>query len=401
MTFQIFKPLAIVAIISVWLPIITLAIQDSSESISSVQSSYQNYKKLRRAEFENYSNNSHKDFEAWKKNKDNAFESYTTQIAREWGAYVGSTNQTWVEYRDNERSRSVVDFKKGIVTVEVLVEKARALKSSVTTQLEKAVRRTVTSRGVPQKSLVSAADTTDAVLPTPVLANQIINANGAIVSSQNADSFANQIVTAALLQKVPAGDSVSEIYSLSFPLVPDHLAKRMAPYLPLVKKYCAVYELNVAQVLALIHTESYFNPLARSTSNAIGLMQIIPQQGAAEAYRFISNNATVKVPAWESLFDPETNIRLGCAYLYVLKTRDFGEVVDKDRTMYCSIASYNGGPASVALAFTGDSKIPPAIRSINAMNDANSVYLFLIRNLPAAETRQYLENVVARTRLYE
>jgi len=374
--------------------------QDKAGEGSS-QHDFEAYRAQQRAELATFRTQSQSEFETWQANDEKQFKAFRKEVMRQWGDYVGSTPATWVEYGKAEKTRSIVDFKKGIVTVQVLVRKGAAMLPVAKKQLEAAVEKIVASRGTASPAPASADASVEPVLPQPVLTNQVVDASGVTVTANNATSFAQQVVGETEPEKAAAGDGTEEKYTLSFPLVPDHLARRMAPFVPLVKKYCATYDLKTSQVLAMIHTESYFNPMAASSSNAIGLMQLVPQKGAAEAYQFVTNDASFSVVPRESLFDPETNIRLGCAYLYLLKTRDFGDVTNKDCGMYCSIAGYNGGPACVAYAFTGDSKLPRAIRSINSMNDADKVYLFLVRNLPSAETRQYLENVVQRTRLYE
>jgi membrane-bound lytic murein transglycosylase C len=396
------KFLWFVGIFASWFPGETMAVQDSNENTSALRDDYQAYRVRQHAEYTRFRALSQSEFETWRHDDKKQFEAFKRKITLEWGEYIGSTDKTWVEYADSTRSRSLVDFKKGVVTIEVLVRKAEAVLPVVKRKLEKAVERTIESRGSIRAVSSTGSAPNDDILTEPVLTNQVVDTNGAVVSPQNADAFAKQIVEKSEPEKAVAGEANTEKYTLSFPLAPDHLARRMAPFVPVVKKYCVTYDLNLAQVLAMIHTESYFNPMARSASNAIGLMQLVPEKGARDAYRFVSSEGvTAAAVPQESLFDPETNIHLGCAYLYILKTRDFGDVTNKDCGMYCSIAGYNGGPASVAYAFTGEYKMPPAIRTINSMNDADKVYVFLVHNLPSMETRQYLENVVQRTRLYE
>jgi membrane-bound lytic murein transglycosylase C len=397
--FKFFKLIGIMALWAAWE---IMAVQDSTVG-TAARSDYQAYRTQQRAEYTRFRALSQSEFNAWQADDEKKFKAFKKQITREWGDYVESTDKAWVEYGDSTTSRSVVDFKKGVVTIEVLVGKARAALPVVKDKLEKAVEQAITSRGTTSPETLSPGGPKESVLAEPVLTNQVADRTGAIVSPQSAATFARQITDSVVPQESAAGDPRFEKYILSFPLVPDHLARRMAPFVTFVKKYCLQYDLNFAQVLAMIHTESYFNPMAHSASNAIGLMQLVPEKGAREAYQFVSSSADAAAVtvAQESLFDPETNVHLGCAYLYLLKTRDFGDVTNKDCSMYCSIASYNGGPACVAYAFTGYNRMQPAIRTINSMNDGERVYLFLVRNLPSAETRQYLENVVQRIRLYE
>jgi membrane-bound lytic murein transglycosylase C len=380
------------------LPWGTLWAQDTTETISASKENYPAYLSEQKAELAQFQSLSQSEFDAWRNNNENQFNAFKKKIARQWGNYRGSSNKTWVEYADNARSRSVVDFKNGIVTVEVLEPKTEVRVAVVKKSLRDAVERVITSPGDLLDGLSQKSGTES---PSAVLTNQVSDSSGIPVSQRNVASFANHIVEAHPLKKADMADSGVVSYSLSFPLVPDHLVRRMTPFIPVVRKYCLVYDLDAAQVLAIIHTESYFNPVAYSTSHAVGLMQLVPEKGARDALKFISNSTEVNIPTLESLFDPEINIHLGCAYLYLLKTRDFGEVTNKDCGMYCSIASYNGGPACIANAFTGGNFLPPAIRAINSLNNPSRVYQFLIGNLPALETRRYLEEVVQRTRLYE
>jgi len=88
-------------------------------------------------------------------------------------------------------------------------------------------------------------------------------------------------------------------------------------------------------VLSLLKEESYFNSYAVSSSNAQGLMQILP--GTA---RDIVRWKGFASHAANSLFIPEINIKLGTAYIG--HTRDIF-----DGNMLFSVAAYNGGPGSV------------------------------------------------------
>src|SRR5690606_8467899 len=79
-------------------------------------------------------------------------------------------------------------------------------------------------------------------------------------------------------------------------------------------------------VLAVLRTESNFDPLARSPKNAQGLMQLIP----ATAERFAVRNA----------FDPVDNLRGGIRYLRWLLSYFQGDVT-------LALAGYNAGEGAV------------------------------------------------------
>ncbi|AFL72240.1 lytic transglycosylase domain-containing protein [Thiocystis violascens] len=86
------------------------------------------------------------------------------------------------------------------------------------------------------------------------------------------------------------------------------------------------YALDPGLVLALVETESSFDPNARSRKNAQGLMQLIP----ATALRF----------GVRDVWDPEQNLRGGMAYLRWLL-----DYFDGDLKL--ALAGYNAGEGAV------------------------------------------------------
>src|SRR5690606_23135670 len=90
------------------------------------------------------------------------------------------------------------------------------------------------------------------------------------------------------------------LYDLRFPL--DHAA--------VIRREAGRHGLDPAWIAAQIRAESTFTPHARSAADARGLMQVLPATGATVARRLGR--------AWRgaaSLYEPETNIVLGTAYL--------------------------------------------------------------------------------------
>ena len=96
--------------------------------------------------------------------------------------------------------------------------------------------------------------------------------------------------------------------------------------LELVQKLAPEYEVSPRLVMAIIRTESNFDPGAVSHKNAQGLMQLIPETSA----RFKVQNP----------FDPEQNIRGGMAYLRWLLAYFEGDVS-------LVAAAYNAGEGAV------------------------------------------------------
>ena len=147
----------------------------------------------------------------------------------------------------------------------------------------------------------------------------------------------------------------------------------------------------------MIHTESHFNPKARSHIPAYGLMQLVPTSGGREAYRYVYKKDEV-LPA-SYFYVPEQNIELGSGYLAYLRRRMFGKVQEDQKALYCVAAAYNTGAGNVSRALTGATRVQRAIPVIERTSAAQ-LYARLHRDLPYEETRHYLEKVVERMKLY-
>jgi soluble lytic murein transglycosylase-like protein len=117
-------------------------------------------------------------------------------------------------------------------------------------------------------------------------------------------------------------------------------ANAPAPIVNFVKLVAPDYKLSPQLVLAIIATESAFNPNAVSPKNAQGLMQLIPDTAA----RFKVRN----------ILDPAQNIRGGMAYLRWLMAYYQGNVV-------LVAAAYNAGEGAVN-RYRG---VPPYAETLN------------------------------------
>ena len=99
--------------------------------------------------------------------------------------------------------------------------------------------------------------------------------------------------------------------------------------------YSETYDLDEYLVCAVICTESHFDASAVSYKGASGLMQIMPDTG-----EWAAGIIGIEGFSEEMLFEPETNIMIGCWYLSYL-----ADMFDGDQEKI--LAAYNAGPANV------------------------------------------------------
>ncbi len=134
------------------------------------------------------------------------------------------------------------------------------------------------------------------------------------------------------------------------------------------------FEVNPNLIYSIMRQESAFNPKARSHADAFGLMQLIPEM-AKRAARY----ANIRFQRHRELYDPETNIMLGSAFLKNLLGKN-------NNNFLVTVASYNASEKAiknwVQTRYTGDP-------------------LEFIEDIPYSETQGYIKLVLRNLVFYQ
>ena len=343
------------------------------------------------------------EYEKYVKAEQEAYAAFKKQVEKEWGKgnAVESTNKDWVEYSDDHKSRTVVDFEKGEANIEIIVGGNEVQDTGeLKRKLEEEVTRLMENRGT-SKDYDTEYEKRRQLSEEPVLAGQVETPEGGKISKENLPEAVKEIVEKGepKIEKVKGEDGEErEVVVFSLPLAPDHIQVRAKRYETEVENFCRKYSFDPALVYAVIHTESYFNPKAKSYVPAYGLMQIVPHYAGKDAYRYVYGKD--KRPTANYLYEPHNNVELGTAYLHLLYTRSFQQVKDSKSRMLCVIAAYNTGAGNVSRAFTGNTRLSNAISKINSYS-YEDLYAYLSKRLPAQETRDYIRKVTERMQQYK
>ncbi|MBT4289126.1 MAG: lytic transglycosylase domain-containing protein [Deltaproteobacteria bacterium] len=160
--------------------------------------------------------------------------------------------------------------------------------------------------------------------------------------------------------------------------------QRFFPYVIVKSKENQV---SLPFVLAVMKSESNFNPKAISRAGALGLMQLMPTTAKAEYQKIISG---VKVASLNKrlIMHPEVNIILGIKYLQYLE-ETVQEITDPIKRRKIVLAGYNAGLRRVKASFNCKTNAS-LIWRIN--NYSDRYFNRKLKALPG-ETRQYLINV--------
>ena len=144
-------------------------------------------------------------------------------------------------------------------------------------------------------------------------------------------------------------------------------------YYSIVEENAKKYKIDPYLVMALIKAESGFNKSAESDKDAKGLMQLTDETAfwAAEKLGITGFNSN-------DLFEPETNIELGCWYLNELLT-------EFENNSNLALASYNAGRGTVKEWVE---------KGILEIDDTNA------DDIPYNETRIFVKRVLNYLKIY-
>ncbi len=178
-----------------------------------------------------------------------------------------------------------------------------------------------------------------------------------------------KIVTPAMVEDILNGkevitDGAKRLQQAANANIEPSKSRNVNAYNSIISSVAQKYNLDPALMKAVMHTESNFNPNARSPKNAQGLMQMIP----ATAKRFGVQNA----------YDPAQNIEGGAKYMRWLLDRYNGNIPK-------TLAAYNAGEGAVDKA----GGIPPFPETQDYVKKVLGRYNTLYANNPLPADVRY------------
>jgi len=331
-----------------------------------------------------------KEFDDYQTEQERLYQNFKDEVEKKWDEFKFSSKKTYVDYDGDLNARGSIDFENGEIEVEVIVDADPKQTSSE----EKEAGEELLKKKLTQMVKKEADD------KEPLLKDQLQDKQGQEVTDKNADSFAKETVKEQTVkkEKFTAKDGTERIkYTVKVKMQPDHVKTRAERFKKEVLTQSKRFKIDPAIAMAIMQTESSFNPKARSPIPAFGLMQLVPKSGARDAYNHVYKQD--KLVSGKYLYVPSNNIELGCAYISKIRHAYFKNIQNDQSAYYCTISAYNTGPGNVAKAITGTTKLRPTTQKVNTM-EPDQVYNTLKADLPYEETRNYLEKVIKRIEYY-
>jgi soluble lytic murein transglycosylase len=140
-----------------------------------------------------------------------------------------------------------------------------------------------------------------------------------------------------------------------------------------VDSITSVYSIDPFLVLSLIREESRFDQEALSSAGAMGLMQLMP-----DTARRLSRRIKIMLEDTESIYDIDTNIRIGAYYL--------SNLISEFKSVSAALAAYNAG----------ESRVRKWLKNGNYESKDE-----FIEDIPYRETRRYVKRIIETYSIYK
>ncbi len=385
--------------------------------------SYNNYEQSTQKSYANYKKALQQGFEEYKKSLNEGFKEYKKSLSKEWKNPELTTKTTFVEYSKDKKVKRKVDYKNNQIEIDVIAKDettakkrmAKSLISLSTENVKTAFNKNPVLKKVNEK--LSKTPNLKAVIINKPASTEPIVADMIYKTPPKPKQILKYAINNVKKHKIVIAKSKvpnTHVYKLIIKLPPKAFLAKAKIYKNEVFNRAEKFKLTPEFIYAIIHTESSFNPMARSYVPAFGLMQLVPQTAGVEAYKKVYGSKKILTPSY--LYNANNNILMGSAYLNVLYYRYMKKIKNPISRLYCSIAAYNTGAGNVACAFNstskdykgrtkcirsrGDYNIYKASKKINQMTP-EQVYNYLLKNLRYDEAKNYLKRVSKRMLIYK
>lgn len=371
--------------------IVAASILFSTTNLSAL--TFEEYQKQQQSSYTKYKANIEAEFKAYKKAYDDAFNEFKDELSKKWPDKEPdiTTKKKWVEYTLDLESKKSVDFEKQELSFEVIAKNEQEAKKKIAKLFEQTMTQDVKS--AVKNDIIEKKVYKKLKKKRPVVkSTQKIIAD--IIKAQEKQKLKKELQKQKYTKVSHNGKF---IFKANVKLPGNSTIRKAKQFKNDVLTYSSKEKIPAELVYAIIHSESSFNPMAKSHIPAFGLMQIVPRTAGVDSYKYLYKKK--KILSSSYLYTSQNNIKIGSAYLHILYYSYLKRIKNPQSRLYCAIAAYNTGTGNVAKTFIGSYNINKASVKINRMS-SREVYNTLMKNLPYNETKKYLKKVNNRVSAY-
>lgn len=202
-------------------------------------------------------------------------------------------------------------------------------------------------------------------MKTPHQVNQLVRHISPSVRETHAKELLGDLYKGSMVQ---AGQQIRDLnwklYQEVRQRLPEKFQSQALRLTQVIAQESAKYEFDPFFVLAVIQTESSFDPRAKGRHGEVGLMQIRPRTA-----QWISEKEGLHYRSVATLLNPVENVRIGTAYLNYLRGKFDGYAAKY-------LSAYNMGATAVRRMYRNEKR--PKQYAIRVMRNYQEAYTEIV-----------------------
>jgi membrane-bound lytic murein transglycosylase C len=346
--------------------------EELSEKMSRWQTSEPSDEEL--SEFEQYKRQQLSEFADYVEEHFEEYDAFRDNVIQQWGDITVADQAAFVTYSDDLSSRMVVDFEANELVVSIRHAEDEKVSQAQLQALYKeftAKDRAVIDVFNVDTLAINQSETTKREVDNAARAKALIAAKKQIDSQfeqqqryierqtdeaiidgedsklaeaqQQAQQKKLELLKQKRLKKLletasNTGKSEATVVSeivLKLPKQTELSKHRAERYVSQVNAQAKRFDIEPSLIFAVMHTESHFNPMAKSHIPAFGLMQIVPTSAGVDVNRMLYNRDEPMSAPY--LYVTDNNIEAGTAYLNILDKRYLSKIHNPLSRKYCTL----------------------------------------------------------------
>jgi len=325
-----------------------------------------------------YNKDTNKQYEEFISTYKKSLSTYKENISKYWKDILITSNHTYVVYSNNFKQRSIINYKKSTILIQVITSDIKIAQKSISRRYknifelknQEAFRNELVLRNTYKKLNI--------VFDTP-LNNELLI--GDLLSLKYKEKVLQEVVLEIYKEEVYKN---TKFYSSLYKLPLDFSYKLSKRYLKTIRKYEQLYNLPKNILYSMIKIKTSFNPYALTSNAKLGLL-LVDNKIGTKAYFKLYEDKRLLDAAY--LYEFENNIKIGTTYFSILYNEKFKNITNSTTKMYFSILAYEQGLKNTLELFDNN------IQNINKLS-APLIYRKILQKLKNRNLRIYFSKVV-------
>jgi len=302
---------------------------------------------------------------------------YKSNISKYWEDVLITSNHIFVQYSNNFKQRSIINYKKSTITIEVISKDSKLAQIDIVKRYKDLFKLTNKQSFRNELILRNTYRNINIIYDTPINNDLLIG------------EFIDVKYKESLIQKASLEEYKENIYkqykyfSSTYKLPKDFKDKNENKYINIIKKYAKLSKIPYKIYYSMIKIKTSFNPYAITDDARFSLMLVDSKIKGLKAYYKLYKDYRILDASY--LYNIDNNLLIASTYFSILYYDEFKNIKNTKSRLYLCIISYEIGIKKTLALFKN-------IEDINALN-SSMVYKRILKKTKNRKLRIYFSKV--------